>query len=200
MAVRIDEAGLKKLFPEIDWIEDDKLRQSVIDIWLEVAAECAWERFEDVPKSFGKEDYRGLVGHIRGVTQMAVALAETANELHGTPFDKDMLVAAGLLHDVSKPVECEPDPDRPESNGKVKPMRKSKLGANIQHAVYATHKIFAKGLPVELAHLVVTHTHKSNVRTPTFEGACLFYADYADSDANLIPVGGKSFAQRWELP
>ena len=199
MAVEIDADGIRALFPQVDRIGDKKLRQGVIDIWLDTARDCAWTRFEDIPKNLDAEAGRTLVGHIQGVTAMAIKLAEIAQELHGTPVDWDMLIAACLLHDVSKPMECEPDPDKPAGNAGVKPSRKSEIGAKIQHAVYATHKVFEKGLPVQLAHLVVTHTHASNVRTPTFEGACLFYADYADSDAGIIPNGGKSFAQRWEL-
>ncbi len=199
MAVAIDAEGIRALFPEVDRIEDAALRQGVIDIWLDIAAQCDWDDFAEIPKNLGSEAGRGLLGHIQGVTKMAISLAEIAQAQHGTPCDMDMLIAACLLHDVSKVVECEPDPDAAPTNGPVKPARKSEIGAKIQHGVYAAHKVFEKNLPTHLAHLVVTHTHASNVRTPTFEGACLFYADYADSDAGIIPTGGTSFAQRWEI-
>ncbi len=70
------------------------------------------------------------------------------------------------------------------------------MGDKIQHAVYATHKAFVHGLPLEVAHIVNTHTQASNVRSKTLEGAFLFYADNADSDAATIPVGGAFFAPR----
>ncbi len=70
MAVRIDEAGLRALFPEIDRIEDQALRRGVVAIWLEVAAECAWERFGDIPKNLEAERGRRLTDYIRGVTRM----------------------------------------------------------------------------------------------------------------------------------
>lgn len=199
MAVRIDEAGVRALFPEVDQIADGGLRQGVIDIWVETGAECGWERFEDVPKSLDAEKDRRLIDHVRGVTRMAMALAEIAEREHGTAYNRDHLIAACLLHDVSKAVETEPDPHGRATNGPALPARKSPLGDRIQHAVYATHKVFAHKLPLEVAHIVNTHTHASNVRSKTIEGAFLFYADYADSDAGILPTGGKLFAQRWEL-
>ena len=78
MAVRIDEAGLCELFPEINEISDQTIRKGVIDIWLKTARDCKWERFEDVPKNIGSEKYRRLTDHIRGVTMMAMSLAEIA--------------------------------------------------------------------------------------------------------------------------
>src|SRR3546814_19540170 len=77
--------------------------------------------------------------------------------------------------------------------------RSSRLGRNVPHAVYATHKIFAHGLPVELAHLVATNTHSSNVRGRTWEASALFYADLADSDAARRMVDGTLFSERRSL-
>ena len=199
MPVQIDEDGIRRLFPEIDQIQDSKLRQGVIDIWLEIAAECNWDRFEDIPKNLDAEKYRRLIDHIRGVTKMATALADIAENEHGTKCNRDHLLAACLLHDVSKPLETDPDRDGKPTNGPALPGKKSPMGEKIQHAVYATHKIFAHGLPLEVAHLVVTHTHASNVRSKSLEAAFLFYADFADSDVGVIPAGGKSFASRIEF-
>ena len=190
----------RALFPEVDLIADATLRDAVLAIWIEVGAECAWARFEDVPKNLDAEKHRSLVDHVNGVTRMALALAEIAARDQGAQVNRDHLIAACLLHDVSKPLETEPDPHGPPPNGRALPGRKSAMGDKIQHAVYATHKVFAHGLPLEVAHIVNTHTHQSNVRSKTLEGAFLFYADYADSDACIIPAGGKAFVQRWEIP
>ena len=199
MAIMLHEAEISRLFPELNEITDASLRQGVVKIWVEVAGECAWSRLEDVPKNLDAESYRRLIDHIRGVTRMALALAEIAKQEHGTAYNRDHLIAACLLHDVSKLVEIEPDPEGKPTNGPALPARKSAIGEKIQHAVYATHKIFEKRLPLDVAHLVLTHTHASNVRSKSVEAAYLFYADYADSDAGIVPVGGRSFAQRWAL-
>lgn len=199
MGVRLDEADLVRLFPEIEQIRDTQLRAGVVAIWQEIAAECAWDRLEDIPKNLEAERHRRLVDHIRIVTRMALALAETAKAESGTAYDRDKLIAMCLLHDVSKPMECEPDPEGQPSGGPVLPARKSRMGKLIQHAVYATHKVFAHGLPLEVAHVVNTHTHQSALRSATVEGAYVFYADYADSDSVIVPAGGRSYLGRWEM-
>lgn len=199
MPVTVDADGVRALFPEVDLIADGAVRDAVIAIWVEVGAECAWQRFEDVPKNLGDEKHRPLVDHINGVTRMALALADVAKSGGAPEVNRDHLIAACLLHDVSKPLETEPDPGGKPTNGPALPARKSAMGDKIQHAVYATHKVFAHGLPLEVAHIVNTHTHASNVRSKTLEGAFLFYADYADSDAAIIPAGGTPFVARWEI-
>jgi len=199
MAVRIDAAGVRALFPEVAEIRDETLREGVLAIWLETAAQCRWSRFEDVPKNLGAEKGRRLVDHIRGVTRMALALAEIGEREHGTPYNRDHLIAICLLHDVSKPMETDPDPEGAPTGGPAAPGRKSALGEAVQHALYATHQVFAHGLPLAVAHVVNTHTHASAMRSKTIEGAYLFYADYADSDAGIFGTGAKMFVERWEI-
>ena len=70
---------------------------------------------------------------------------------------------------------------------------------NIQHAVYAAHKMLQKGLPLELVNLVITHTHESNIRGTTWEAAALFYADFADSDVGVSDANAKLYSERWHL-
>jgi len=186
----IDAEGLQKLLPQIKEIKDPSLRRGVIDIWLDIAASCPWERLEDVPKNNGAGRNRSILGHTRGVARLALAIGEITEAEQGTPFDRDLLLAASLLHDASKPLEYEPDPDGPPTNGSVPPGRKSAMGQKIQHGVYTAHKIFEKGLPLELAHLIITHTEESNIRSKSFEAVLLKCADRADSDTDIAPKKG----------
>lgn len=196
-AISADE--VRQVFPEVAEIRDDALRSGVTEIWIDTCRDMPWDTLQEVPKNVKGEMYRPLVEHVRAVTQMALRLAETAKEFQGLDYDRDMLVAACLLHDASKPLECEPDPEAEPSRTVARPARKSLIGRNIQHAVYAAHKVLEKKLPVELAHLVITHTHGSNMRGTTWEAALLFYADFADTDAGLARISGTMYSQRWKL-
>jgi HD superfamily phosphohydrolase YqeK len=191
--------ALREVFPEIEQIQNPVLKRGVEEIWLEIAAEMPWNDLNEMPKNTKGEKGRSLVEHIRGVTQMALALCEVAKTMQGKPYDRDLLLAACLLHDVSKPVEYEPDPSASTGENGVRPGRQSAMGRSIQHAAYATHKIFEKKLPLELAHLVLTHTHASGMRGKTWEAAALFYADFADTDAALHTVKDTLYIQRWQL-
>jgi len=190
-----------EVFPEVNGISDPGLRDDVIAIWCEVLSEMAWEGIHHVPKNDSSEKHRTLVEHIRGVTAMAMSLAENAERFHDAPIDRDALLVAALLHDASKPLETEPDPsvhvDDPQRC--PRPSRTSALGAQIQHAVYVAHKMFARNMPLDMINLVITHTHQSAVRGTTAEAALLFYADFADSDVGLAGAGARMFAERWKL-
>jgi HD superfamily phosphohydrolase YqeK len=199
LAQVITASELRSLVPEIGEISDPILRERVETIWIEIASEMTWADLRDVPKNLKAERERTLIDHIRGVTRMALGLCEEAKLLHGKAYDRDMLLAACLLHDVSKPVECEPTDEVVPANVRPKPARKSYLGTRIQHAVYAAHKVMQHGLSLDLAHLLITHTHQSNTRGTTWEAAALFYADFADTDVGLSSVGAPMYSQRWKL-
>lgn len=199
MAIQTNAEEIRALFPEVEQIEDPDLREGVIDIWLDLAAETAWERFEDIPKNLKEEKHMTLIGHVQGVTRMALAMADIAKRLHGIQVDRDLLIASCILHDISKPLESAPDPGGPPTGTSVPPGKITEFGEKIQHGVYGAHKIWEKGLPkaLELAHLVITHTRTSNTRSKSYEAALLFYADWADSDAGIVLGGEVPFSAKW---
>lgn len=193
MSVQMSADDVAVVFPEVLEITDAGLREDVIGIWQEIAAEMAWSSLHEIPASVRQESFRPLVLHIRAVTRMALALSEIAKEINNRTYDRDLLVAACLLHDASKPVETEPDDVRP-----CRRARKSLLGSRLQHGVYVAHKALARGMSLDLAQLLITHTHQSNTRGTTWEAAALFYADFADTDAALSAEGATLHIERWK--
>lgn len=168
------------VFPEVHEISSEELRRRVLEIWVDVWRESAWARIEDAPKNPENVGDRPLYLHVRSVTQQAIATADIVQRLHGISYDRDLVIAASLLHDVSKLVEYEPS-----DAGAVK-SRKGKL---IQHGVYGAHKAWAHGLPDELVHVIISHTHSSGLKPSTWEGIIVHYVDYLDSDALLKDAG-----------
>lgn len=181
-----DLAYIAKIFPELSQITDETLRHEVARIWAEVWHESTWERIEDAPKNPNVPG-KPLYAHVRSVTRQAVATADIMKEIHGKDYDNDVLVAGGLLHDVSKLVEYQASADG---------AAKSHKGKLIQHAVYGAHKAWEHGLPEEVVHIVVSHTHSSGVRPITWECVVIHYVDYLDSDALLYQAGKPLLLQR----
>ena len=200
MAQILDPRDIEALFSEFGEIKDAELRHAVADIWCETAAEMKWDNVEEIPKNIKEEQGRSLMRHIKGVTAMALAICEAAKSLHEMEYDRDAVIAACLLHDVSKLIEYEPDPEKPRTANGPRGGRLSKVGKHVQHAVYAAHKMLNRGLSLELVNLVITHTHASGVRGKTWEAVALFYADFADSDAGLSEAKATLYAERWVLP
>jgi putative nucleotidyltransferase with HDIG domain len=170
------------VFPEVNDIQSEELRRKVLEIWIDIWHESKWERIEDAPKNPENVGDRRLYVHIRAVTLEALATAEIMQRLHDVPFDRDVMIAGGLLHDVSKLVEYEP---------KGTTAGKSARGKLIQHAVYGAHMAWEKGLPDEIVHIIISHTHNSGHKISTWEGVVIHYVDYLDSDALLHAAGQK---------
>lgn len=162
-------------FPELRDIADRALRDAVAEIWLEVLAESGWDALSDVPKHpYKVPSSVKLVEHTRSTTQMAVAVAEVAERIQGIPFDRDLLIAAANLHDVSKLVEFEPSAEG---------GRASRFGRLVQHGVYGAHKMWTKGLPLEMVHNVIVHTETSRYQPQTWEAVIVHAVDALDSRA-----------------
>lgn len=176
-----DVQYIERLFPELAKLSSEQLRRAVAEIWIECWRESAWERIEDAPKNPGNlPPERTLVDHVRAVTLESLETARLVREVHGIETDADVLIAAGLLHDVSKLVEYE----QVNSEQQV-----SSRGRLIQHAAYGAHKAWEKGLPDEVVHIILSHTEASKKAPRTLEGAIVHYVDYLDTDALLFSVG-----------
>ncbi|ELZ80424.1 HD domain-containing protein (plasmid) [Haloferax larsenii] len=88
-------------FPELAGIEDDSLREQVIDAWCLGLERGGWRDIEDIPYAWNIHEVTN-VEHVRGVTRIAVQSAEEQRDFHGAAPDFDVVRAACLLHDVGK--------------------------------------------------------------------------------------------------
>jgi putative nucleotidyltransferase with HDIG domain len=163
---------VQELLPELKLVKNEQYRKAIVEIWAEIFIDSDWDHFEDVPKSSLVQKYSN-VQHTRSVTLQAYETAKILESIHGFQVDYDVLITASLLHDVSKMIE-------------YSPSGTTKFGKLMQHAVYGVHKAFEKNLPIEVSHLIVSHTHASKVMTRTIEAIILHYVDYLDSDALLL--------------
>ena len=176
---KAESAKITDLLPEILLIKDAVLREAVTEIWFECWQESAWPDLEKVPKNTELPIKRTLVTHSRSVAQLAIKSAEVIKTFHGIDFDQDALIAASLLHDVSKMYENDPSADGKAS----KDSPQSRL---IQHGAYGAHKAWEKHLSVEIIHNILAHTRASRTIPATWEAILVHYVDYLDSDALLF--------------
>lgn len=177
-----DKSYVRQLFPEVEEIADRELADKVVEIWGEIWKESTWRRIEDAPKNPENVPlHHTLVAHTRSVAQQAIAVARCVRERHKVEVNMDILIAGALLHDASKLLEYEAGAD---GQG-----HKAPFGKLVQHAIYGVHKAFAKGLPLEVVHLINSHTKQSRLHPATMEGVILHYVDYCDSDVLLQGAG-----------
>ena len=166
------------LFPEISAIVDEQLRDGVVAIWEELWAESPFESIDDVPTS--PEIPASHVRHCHAVLALALAAADVFERFHGVTVNRDVLIAAGLLQDVSKLVEYEP-------NGASAGY--TDAGRCYPHGFLGAHAALTHGLPPEVCEIILTHSPTA-ARFPTsLEGKILYYADQLD----VIAI----FGDRW---
>ncbi|MGZ5120726.1 MAG: hypothetical protein ACXWCP_08495 [Burkholderiales bacterium] len=158
------------LYPQVQEIRDDKLRNAVIEIWQEMWEMSAWDDPGALPTSF-EIPYPNLP-HTQCVVAMALSVADAFKKYHGIEVNRDHLIAAAVLQDASKVVEYEPGPD-----GKV---RRTAIGKNYGHGFWCAHLAVQKGVPHEISHVMLTHSSSAAKFPDTLEGKILYYVDQLD--------------------
>ncbi len=164
---------IREIFPEYKEIEDKKLAQKVIEIWATAWESGKWEDIIDVPKNLQITDIP-LVEHVRTVTKCAIEMYKIFEKTYGLKVDYDVLVAASLLHDIDKVVSYKISGDE---------YVKTKFGKLIPHGYYGMHLALLYELPLEVAHIIITHTHLSPIIPQNIEGLIIHYVDFCESDA-----------------
>ena len=124
-----DEETVARAFPLLAQLNDDWAR-SVVRIWTALWHESAWSELLACPYNPVAPSV-SLVSHVCQVTDGAFELAIVAEKWSGVAVDRQVVIAAGLLHDASKLVEYEPS-----ETGALQ----SEFGRLNQHATYAAHK------------------------------------------------------------
>ena len=172
----MSESEVKEAFPELSAIADDQLRAGVVDAWVAGMAAHGVDDLSLVPwfppaqRELELFDER-LVDHVRDVTACAVALAETLYaRRESVELEMDTVVAGALVHDVSKLAEFDG-------------MDDTAVSTLLGHPYYGVHLVARAGLPVELAHIVLSHTHRTAVEPTTLEAHLVRRADEAAAAA-----------------
>lgn len=91
-------------FPELADIEDEQLREQVVEAWVLGLERGGWRHIDDIPYAWNIHEVTN-VEHVRGVTRIGVKAAEEQRDFHGADPDLDVVRAACLLHDVGKAYE-----------------------------------------------------------------------------------------------
>ncbi|MBU1652251.1 HDIG domain-containing protein [bacterium] len=165
---------LVKLFPEIELIQDDSIREKTIST-LSAAIELGGWTLEDldlVPFTLLIKDTKvSFRQHTRAVTRMAIACAKVMQEEYSGQYtiNMDHLVAGSLLHDVGKLLEYERSGD-----GFVK----SRNGKLLRHPFSGAGLCTKHGLPDEVVHIVAVHAKEGHGGYRLPEAVALHHADF----------------------
>lgn len=165
--------------PELNEIQDETLQGQVVDAWVYSLSRSSFTSIDQIRAS-GNPDTPALksgtqTDHIRGVTRLAIAIADTLHsQFPDLPIDRDLLVACALCHDVGKPYEFDPE--------NQKRWKDNPIGTGlpaIRHTQYGTHVCLTIGLPEEVCHAAGCHSGEGELVQRSLHVTIVHHADYA---------------------
>ncbi|UCD37272.1 MAG: HD domain-containing protein [Fidelibacterota bacterium] len=163
-----------EIWPEISWIENENLRNKVIDAWsyaIENSVLSA-EDLEQIPFSLLIKDCKvSFMNHKRTCVQLAVDIARRMKDNFGAEIsiDMDTLVAGAILIDVGKLQEYE------IVDGK---LGTSPAGKLVRHPFSGLAIAARFDLPPEVQHIIGTHSKEGDLGTRTVESIIVHHADF----------------------
>jgi putative nucleotidyltransferase with HDIG domain len=172
-------ARVRAELPEVAEIRDPELAAKVVEAWALALASSSFGAIAEIEPS-GNPGVNTLkcgsqTDHIRGVTRMALALAHQLSALlPDLKFDRDLLIAGALCHDIGKPWEFDPE-NRRRWEGKP---RRAGL-PSIRHPAFGVHMCLSVGLPEEVAHCAAAHSGEGELLVRSLENTIIHHADYA---------------------
>lgn len=182
---------LADVFPSYDEIDDPALYAGVRDAYALALGETGWDDLRTVPWLPDEQARLGLpdetnVEHVNDVAALATALAdELLARRPGLGLDRDLLVTGALVHDISKLYEFGPaDAVDDDTGGPAEETAADDGGSHgtdyydlLGHPYVGVHVCEAAGLPVELSHVVLSHTGRTSVEPATLEAEVVKRAD-----------------------
>jgi putative nucleotidyltransferase with HDIG domain len=166
--------AVETLWPELAWIENDDLREKVLQTWVK-----AFELSPLTPQDLNEIPFTLLVPdcpatfmeHKRCVVHIARRSAEAMADFlgRGLPIDHDVVIAGAILADVGKLLEYE------KVGGKAV---QSDRGKALRHPFTGVHLAMACGVPDEVCHIVATHAGEGNMVKRSTEAFIVHHADF----------------------
>lgn len=168
----LDEA--KKLWPELEWIKDEDLREKTAKTWA-----LALERSVLTPEDLNTIPFTLLVpnlkvtfmAHKRAVVHIARDAGEKMNEFFtdDLPVNMDVLIAGAILADVGKLVEYE------MKDGKAV---QGSYGKYLRHPFSGVALAEQCGVPADVCHIIAAHAKEGDLVKRSTEAYVVHHADF----------------------
>lgn len=161
-----------KIWPEIEWIKDDELKEKVTQCWLYALENSVLEPedLEKIPFSLliDKKDI-SFMNHKRTAVQLSVKIAEIMKENFKMVINMDYLIAGAILIDVGKLLEYE------IIDGKLTTSRNGKL---LRHPFSGVSIADRFNLPADVQHIIAYHSKEGDLGKRTVESIIVHHADF----------------------
>lgn len=161
-----------KIWPEIEWIKDQELKNKVTDCWVYAIENSvlSTEDLEKIPFSLLIDNCDiTFMNHKRTCVKLSVDIAKTMQKNFGSEIDMNTLIAGAILIDVGKLVEYE------MVDGKLGTCRAGKL---LRHPFSGVSIADRFGVPVDVQHIIAYHSKEGDLGKRTIESIIVHHADF----------------------
>ena len=168
-------ADVNRIWPEIQWIEGEQLREQVTRVWIAALEQSVLsaDDLERIPFTLLAKDCTvSFMAHKRSVVHICKSSAETIKEFYGDalPLDMDTLIAGAILIDVGKLLEYVLDENGQAIQGKA--------GKYLRHPFSGVALAHHLKLPDEVCHMIATHAKEGNLGKRSVEAQIAHHADF----------------------
>lgn len=189
----ISDKDIQTLFGSVlERIGNTDLRDKVVKTWVLGCQRGGWNSVDELKNMpftlLTKTHGVNFIQHTLAVTEGAYRLAKAQETAYGgkLPYkvDYDRLLAGGLLHDVGKLVETEPD-------GKGG-YRKSRAGACLRHPISGTALAVEAGVKDDtVLNTIACHAKEGEGAPKCLETVLIHQADFATFDPLVMMEKGQ---------
>jgi putative nucleotidyltransferase with HDIG domain len=165
---------VRKLWPELEWIKDEKLRQQTADTWV-LALKQSKLNIDDLHKIpftlLVKDCPVTFMEHKRAVVHVAHESARKMIEFFGKnlPIEMDVVVSGAILADVGKLLEYD------KVDGKAVT---SEFGKFVRHPFSGVGLAMQCGVPDTVCHIIAAHAGEGDLVKRTTEAYIVHHADF----------------------
>jgi putative nucleotidyltransferase with HDIG domain len=168
--------NIKRLWPELDWIQDSVLRAKTAKTW-----ELAFQKSVLKPEDLRRIPFTLLAGpglkvsfmdHKRAVVHIARESGLKFNEFfkEELPVNMDVLIAGAILADVGKLLEYELDESGKSFQGKY--------GELLRHPFSGVSLAEQCGVPPEVCHIIAAHAAEGDLVKRSTEAYIVHHCDF----------------------
>ena len=166
--------AVKRLWPELEWISDENLREQVTHTWVRAfeLSPLQPEDLEQIPFTLLVPDCPvTFMEHKRCVLHIARRAAEAMRKFMGRflAIDLDMVIAGAILADVGKLLEYT------RKDGKA---TESDLGKSLRHPFTGVALAMRCGVPHKVCHIIAAHAGEGDLVKRSTEAYVVHHADF----------------------
>jgi putative nucleotidyltransferase with HDIG domain len=166
--------AILELWPELEWIQDDDLRESTTKTWATVMerSPLSPDDLKTIPFTLLVPDCPAtFIEHKRCVVHIARRSAESMQEFLGRALkiDLDTVIAGAILADVGKPLEYEIVEGAP---------RQSARGKALRHPFTGVAVAMECGVPDAVCHIIAAHAAEGDLVKRSTEATIVHHADF----------------------